>query len=131
LKPSDDVLGSMRLCNKNSHGTQEEEESCSDHKLILFHFETGMFGCNTFNYERKHLIKVEDWSEFEKKLEMNMLLSFNCLANTGDLTQCDEKLGEKVKQSTDTDEHVSKLKSIITAKPEAVFKISRGSLHLS
>jgi hypothetical protein len=46
--------------------------------------------------------------------------------NSTDLIKCDEELGEKVKQSTDTDELMSKFTSIITANFDAAFKVSRA-----
>jgi len=44
--------------------------------------------------------------------------------NYSDLLKCDEELGEEVKQSTDTDELMSKSTSIVTATCDAAFKKS-------
>jgi len=46
--------------------------------------------------------------------------------NYSDLLKCDEELSEKVKQSTDTDELMSKFTSIVTAICDAAFKVSRA-----
>ena len=54
----------------------------------------------------------------------NLLSRFNCVNNPSDLTKCEE-LGEKIKQSTDTEELISKFTSIITATCDAAFKVSR------
>ena len=56
----------------------------------------------------------------------NLLSRFSCVNNPGDLTKCDEELGEKLKQSTDTEEPVSKFTSIITANCDAAFSLSRA-----
>lgn len=55
----------------------------------------------------------------------NLLSRFNCVNNSSDLTKCDEELGEKIKQSTDTDELMLKFTSIITATCDAAFNVSR------
>jgi len=102
-----------------------EEESCSDHKLILFDIEGGTSCCNVFNHaQKRYQIKTDDWGKFENKLVSNLLLRFNCANNSSDLIKCDEQLGEKVKQSTDTGERMSKLTSIITATCDAAFKVT-------
>jgi len=44
--------------------------------------------------------------------------------NSCDLTKCDEDLGEKVKQSTDTDELMSKFTSILTATCDEASEVS-------
>jgi hypothetical protein len=54
----------------------------------------------------------------------NLLSRFNCANNSCDLTKCDEELGERVKQSTDTDELMSTFTSIITATCDAAFEVS-------
>jgi hypothetical protein len=46
--------------------------------------------------------------------------------NSSDLIKCDEELGEKVKQNTDTEELMTKFTSIITATCDASFKVSRA-----
>jgi hypothetical protein len=56
----------------------------------------------------------------------NLLSSFNRVNNSSDLTKCDEELREKVKQSTDTDELMSKFTSILTVTCDAAFKVSRA-----
>jgi hypothetical protein len=123
-----DLTISNNILAKNTRRwTCGEEESCSDHKLILFDIEGGTLDCNTFIHARKlYLIKAEDWHQFENKLVTNMLSSFNCVNNTSDLTQCDEELGETVKQFTDIDRLVSKFTSIIKETCSATFKISRA-----
>jgi len=51
-----------------------EEESCSDHKLILFDIEARTSGCNTINHAgTRYQIKTEDWGKFEVKLVSNLL----------------------------------------------------------
>ena len=115
------------LAQNTRRWTCGEEESCSDHKLILFDIEGGTSDCNTFNHARKrYLIKAEDWGKFENKLVTNMLSSFNCVNNTSDLAQCDEELGEIVKQFTDIDRLVTKFTSIVTETCSAAFKVSRA-----
>ena len=47
---------------------------------------------------------------------------------SGNHIKCDEELGEKVKQSTDTEELMSKFTSIITATCDAAFKVSRAKV---
>ena len=54
-----------------------------------------------------------------------MLAGFGYVNNTGDHTKCDVVLGEKVLQSTDTEELMSKFTSVITATCDAKFKVSR------
>ena len=56
---------------------------------------------------------------------LKLLSSYSCVNNSSDLTKCDEELGEKVKQSTDTNELMLKLTSIITATCDTAFKVSR------
>ena len=56
----------------------------------------------------------------------NLLSSYICVNNSSDLANCDEEMGEKVKQSTNTDELISKFTSTITATCDAVFKVSRA-----
>ena len=63
---------------------------------------------------------------FENKLVTNLLTGFGCANIPDDHTKCDEELGEKVKQSTDTEELMSKFTSIITATSDAAFKVSRA-----
>ena len=46
--------------------------------------------------------------------------------NSGDHTKCNVELWEKVMQSTDTEELMSKFSSIITAACDAAFKVSRA-----
>jgi hypothetical protein len=104
-----------------------EEESCSDHKLILFDIEAGTSGCNAINHAGTlYQIKTEDWEKFEVKLVSNLLSRFNYVNSSSDLIKRDEELGEKVKQSTDTDELMSKFTSIVTATCDAAFKVSRA-----
>jgi hypothetical protein len=70
-------------------------------------------------------MKTEDWGKFENKLASNLITGFGCVNNSGDHAKCDVELGEKVMQSTDTEELVSKFSSIITATCDAAFKVSR------
>jgi hypothetical protein len=51
---------------------------------------------------------------------------FNCTNIASDPTHCDEELCRKVKQSTDTEELMTKFISTITATCDAVFKASRA-----
>ena len=55
---------------------------------------------------------------------MNLLSRFNCINSYSDPLKSDEKLAEKVKQSTDTHELMSKFTSIVTANCDAAFKVS-------
>jgi hypothetical protein len=122
----------LTLCNNilaenTGRWTCGEEESCSDHKLILFDVEAGSSGCNAINHAgKRYLIKTEDLEKSEDKLVSNLLSRFNCVNNPSDLTKCDEELGEKDKQSTDTDELMSKFTSVITATCDAAFKVSKA-----
>jgi hypothetical protein len=103
-----------------------EEESCSDHKIILFDIEGGISSANTFNHTQKqYLTKAADWGKFAN-LVSNMQSGFNCLSDTSDLTQCDQELGEIVKQHTNIDWLVEKYTSIVTETCSAVFKVSRA-----
>jgi hypothetical protein len=99
-----------------------EEENCSHHKIILFDIGGGISGANTFNHTRKrYLTKAADWGKFVNNLVSNVQSGFNCLS---DLTQCDQELGEIVKQHTNIDWLVEKYTSIVTCS--AVFKVSRA-----
>jgi len=73
----------------------------------------------------RYKIKPEDRGKFENKLILNLLSRFNCINKYCDILKYDEKLGEKVKQSTDTDELISKFTSILTANCDAAFNVSR------
>ena len=124
---SDLTLCNNILTQNTRRGTCGQEESCSDHKLILFDTEAGTSGCNVFNHAgTRYQIKTEDWGKLENKLISNLLSRFNCMNNYSDLLKCDEELGEKVKQSTDTDELMSKFTSIVTATCDTDFKVSRA-----
>jgi hypothetical protein len=80
---------------------------------------------HTTNYSgTRCLIKTKDWGKFEDKIVSILLSRFNCVNNFCDLTKCDEELGEKVKQSTDTDELMLNFTSIITANCDAAFEVS-------
>jgi hypothetical protein len=101
-----------------------EEESCSEHKIIFFGIEGGTSGANTFNHTRKrYLTKAADLGKFVNNMVSNLQSGFNCLS---DLTQCDQELGEIVKQHTNIDWLVEKYTSIVTETCSAVFKISRA-----
>jgi hypothetical protein len=66
------------LAQNTRSWTCGEEESCSDHKLILFDIEPGTSCYNAFTYIRKrYQIKTEDWGNFEKNLVSNLLSRFN------------------------------------------------------
>ena len=80
-----------------------QEESCSDHELILFDIEAGTSGCNVVNYARtRYQTKHGDWGKSENKLLSNLLSQFNCINNYNDPLKCDEELSEKAKQFIDT-----------------------------
>jgi hypothetical protein len=119
----------LTLCNntlaQNLRGWMcGENESYSDHNLIRFDIETGTKGGNAvdLSWKRYH-IKREDWEKFENKLNSNLLTGFGCENNSGDHIKCDVEVGEKVMQSTDTEELTSKLTSTVTATCDAVFKV--------
>jgi len=57
-------------------------------------------------------------------LILNLLSIFNCINNYCDPLKCVENVGEKVKQSTDTDALMSKFTSIVTANCDAAFNVS-------
>ena len=122
----------LTLCNnilaqKTRRWNCAGNESCSDHNLIRFDIEAGTTGSNAFNHTRKRYhIKTEDWGIFENKLVTNLLTGFGCANIPGDHTKWDEDLGDKVKQSTDTEELLSKFTTIITATSDAAFKVSRA-----
>jgi len=121
----------LTLCNnileqKTRRWTCGENKSCPDHTLIRFDIEAVTTGCNAFDHTRKRYhIKAKGWGKFENKLASKLLTGFGCANIYGDLTKCDEELGEKVKQSTNTEELMSKFTSIITATCDAAFKVSR------
>jgi len=64
--------------------------------------------------------KIWEQTDIELAFEIQLI---NIYCNP---LKCDEKLGEKVKQSTVTDELMSKFTSILTANCDAVFKVSRA-----
>jgi len=87
------TLGNNILTQNTRRWTCGQEESCSDHKLILFDIEAGTSGCNVFNNAgTRYQIKTEDWGKFENKLISNLLSRFNCMNNYSDLIKCDEEL---------------------------------------
>ena len=59
-----------------------------------------------------------------------MLTGFRRQNIYGDIAKCDEELGEKVKQSTNAEELMSKFVSIITATCDAAFKVSRARFEI-
>jgi hypothetical protein len=126
----------LTLCNnilaqKLRGWTCGENESCSDHNLMRFDTETGTKGGNAvdLSWKRYH-IKTEDWGKFQKKLTSNLLTGFGCENNSGDHTKCDVELGDKVMQSMDTEELMSKFTSIITATCDAAFKVSGHRIEI-
>jgi uncharacterized lipoprotein YajG len=56
----------------------------------------------------------------------NLLSRIICVNKPSDLKKCDEELGEKVKQSTDRDELMSKITSTVTATRGEALKVSRA-----
>ena len=122
----------LTLCNntlaqKTRRWNCGGNESCSDHNLMRFDIEAVTTGSNgTIHTRKRYHIKTEDWGIFENKLVTNLLTGFGCVNIPGDHTKWDEVLGEKVKQSTDTEELLSKFTSIITATSDAAFKVSRA-----
>ena len=72
----------------------------------------------------RYQIKREDRGKFENKLILNLLSIYNCINNYCHILKYDEKLAEKVKQSTDTNELMSKFTSIVTANCDAAFNVS-------
>jgi hypothetical protein len=68
----------LTLCNNilaqnTTSWTYREEESCSDHKLILFDIEPGTSGYNAFTYARKRYQKKQNVGE---NLRRNWCLTY-------------------------------------------------------
>ena len=72
-----------------------------------------------------YFTKADNWGTFVDKLAMNLLANFNCRNCLNDPTNCDEELGNEVKQCSDTGEPTHKFLSAVTAACDAAFKVSR------
>ena len=70
-------------------------------------------------------MKAEDWGNFVNKLTTNLLLDFECLNSSKDLTQCDEELSHKVKLGTDIGESIHKFITPVASASDSAFRISR------
>jgi len=57
------------------------------------------------------------------KLTTNLLLNFECLNSSNDLTQCDEDLSNKVRLGTDIGESIHKFITAVASASDPAFKI--------
>ena len=120
------TLSNNILPHKIRVWTCGEEESCADHKIILFDIEAIQVGCNAKHYSgKRYFTGTEDWGPFVDKLATNLLANFNCRDCPNDLTKCDEELSNNVKQCSDTGETMHKFLSAVTAACDTAFKASR------
>jgi len=114
------------LIQKTSGWTCGEEESCADHKIIFFNISAERFGGTAIYYPgKRYLMKSGDWGIFVNKLTTNLLLNFNCLNSSKDLTHCDEELTNKVKLGRDIGESIHKFITAVASASDSAFKISR------
>ena len=120
------TLSNNILVHKIRGWTCGEEDSCADHKIMLFDTEAIQVGCNAKHYPgKRYFTRTEDWGPFVDKLATNLLANFNCRDCPNDLTKCDEELSNKVKQCSDTGETIHKFLSAVIAACDAAFKASR------
>jgi hypothetical protein len=67
------TLCSSKLTQNIRRWTCGEEESCADHKIILFNIQSMGAGSDTTHYQKRYNTKAANWSTFDLNLTQSLL----------------------------------------------------------
>jgi hypothetical protein len=122
----DPTLCNKTVVQKTRGWSCGEEESCADHKMILFEIEYREGGGYVTQHPgKRYNIKADNWGTFNNKLEEQMLQKFDCQVHGNNSTTRDNAISQKVKQCEDIGIAEQKFIAAITAACDATFQVSR------